>query len=138
MVAPAPQRLNAVRHGLLSRFAVLPWESRDDYDALRLALAGEHGPVGPTEEHLVEELAGIMWRKRRLRLAEIAAYRHELRRNAVFHTEAMTGAALLPLTGRAAARSDLGQALTPAATACGLSDWATEQQEPRTMRGAKE
>ena len=38
----------------------------------------EHGPQGPTEEHLVEELAGIMWRKRRLRLAEAAAHRHGL------------------------------------------------------------
>ena len=33
---------------------------------------------GPTEEHLVEEIAGIMWRKRRLRLAEAAAHRRGL------------------------------------------------------------
>ena len=38
----------------------------------------EHAPRGPTEEHLVEELAGILWRKRRLRLAEAAAHRHGL------------------------------------------------------------
>ena len=30
----------------------------------------EHRPHGPTEEHLVEEIAGILWRKRRLCLAE--------------------------------------------------------------------
>jgi hypothetical protein len=40
----------------------------------------EHGPQGPTEEHLVEELAGILWRKRRLRLAEGAAHRRGLDR----------------------------------------------------------
>ena len=34
------------------------------------ALAGKHTPQRPTEEHLVEELAGIVWRKQRLRLAE--------------------------------------------------------------------
>jgi hypothetical protein len=43
-----------------------------------VALAAEHAPQGPTEEHLVEELAGILWRKRRLRLAEAAAHRRGL------------------------------------------------------------
>jgi len=38
----------------------------------------EHAPQGPTEEHLVEELAHIIWRKRRLRLAEAAAHRRAL------------------------------------------------------------
>jgi hypothetical protein len=42
------------------------------------ALVAEHQPSGPTEEHLVEELAGILWRKRRLRLAEAAAIRQGL------------------------------------------------------------
>jgi hypothetical protein len=42
------------------------------------ALVAEHGPHGPTEEHLVEEIAGILWRKRRLRLAEAAAHRRGL------------------------------------------------------------
>jgi hypothetical protein len=36
-------------------------------------LVAEHGPHGPTETHLVEE-TGILWRKRRLRLAEAAAH----------------------------------------------------------------
>jgi hypothetical protein len=35
-------------------------------------------PEGPTEEHLVEELAGVLWRKRRLRLAEAATFHREL------------------------------------------------------------
>jgi hypothetical protein len=42
------------------------------------ALVAEHAPLGPTEEHLVEKLAGILWRKRRLRLAEAAAHRRGL------------------------------------------------------------
>jgi type I restriction-modification system DNA methylase subunit len=63
-------RFNALRHGVLSRYTVLPWENADEYQAIVAALVAEHAPQGPTEEHLVEEIAGIMWRKRRLRLAE--------------------------------------------------------------------
>jgi hypothetical protein len=71
-------RFNALRHGVLSRYTVLPWEDVDEYDALVAGLGAEHAPQGPTEEHLVEELAGILWRKRRLRLAEAAAHRRGL------------------------------------------------------------
>ena len=71
-------RFNALRHGVLSRYTVLPWEDGAEYQALVAALAAEHAPQGPTEEHLVEELAGILWRKRRLRLAEAAAHRRGL------------------------------------------------------------
>jgi hypothetical protein len=69
---------NALRHGVLSRYTVLPWECADEYRAVVEALVAEHGPQGPTEEHLVEEIAGILWRKRRLRLAEAAAHRRGL------------------------------------------------------------
>ncbi|MEQ8652423.1 MAG: hypothetical protein RIC87_08165 [Kiloniellales bacterium] len=71
-------RFNAVKHGLLSRYTVLPWEDGVAYAALHNALLAEHAPLGPTEEHLVEELAGILWRKRRLRMAEAAAFRRGL------------------------------------------------------------
>jgi hypothetical protein len=71
-------RFNALRHGVLSRYTVLPWEDEGEYRALLDALVAEHAPQGPTEEHLVEELAGILWRKRRLRLAEAAAYHRGL------------------------------------------------------------
>jgi hypothetical protein len=71
-------RFNAPRHGVLSRYTVLPWESADEYQAIVAALVAEHAPQGPTEEHLVEKIAGIMWRKRRVRLAEAAAHRRGL------------------------------------------------------------
>jgi len=67
-------RFNAMKHGLLSRYTVLPWEDLEEYQNLVASLSAEHMPDGPTEEHLVEELAGILWRKRRLRLAETAAF----------------------------------------------------------------
>ena len=56
-------RFNALRHGVLSRYTVLPWENADEYRAVVEGLVAEHGPHGPTEEHLVEEIAGILWRK---------------------------------------------------------------------------
>jgi hypothetical protein len=80
-------RFNALRHGVLSRYTVLPWENADEYCALVAALAAEHAPQGPTEEHLVEELVGILWRKRRLRLAEAAAHRRGLDRTLASYRE---------------------------------------------------
>lgn len=71
-------RFNALRHGVLSRYTVLPWEDADEYNGLVAGLVAEHAPHGPTEKHLVEELAGIVWRKRRLRLADAAAHRRGL------------------------------------------------------------
>lgn len=78
-------RFNALRHGILSRYTVLPWEDGREYHELLDAFAAEHQPRGPTEEHLVEELAGIVWRKRRLRLAEAASHRHGLNRTLAPH-----------------------------------------------------
>jgi hypothetical protein len=73
-------RFNALRHGVLSQHTVLPWEDREEYVRLVEALLTEHKPQGPTEEHLVEELAGVIWRKRRLRLGERAAHHRALKR----------------------------------------------------------
>ena len=75
-------RFNALQHGVLSKHTVLPWEDREEYDALLDAVVTEYRPQGPIEEHLVEELAGIIWRKRRLRLGEKAAYTRALKRAA--------------------------------------------------------
>jgi hypothetical protein len=66
-------RLNALRHGVLSRYTVLPREDEHAYKTLLEALVAEHKPQGATEEHLVEELAGAIWRKRRVRLGERAS-----------------------------------------------------------------
>jgi len=73
-------RFNALRHGVLSQHTVLPWEDGAEYSTLLEALVAEHKPQGPTEEHLIEELAGVIWRKRRLRLGECAVHHHALKR----------------------------------------------------------
>ncbi|MDR2166067.1 MAG: hypothetical protein LBO79_10735 [Zoogloeaceae bacterium] len=63
-------RFNAVKHGILSRLVVLAHEEHAEFDDLLAALLAEHRPAGMTEQHLVEELAAIIWRKRRVLLAE--------------------------------------------------------------------
>jgi hypothetical protein len=42
-------------------------------------LTTEYSPAGPTERHLVEELATVMWRQQRVLLAEAACYRRGLK-----------------------------------------------------------
>jgi hypothetical protein len=120
-------RFNALRHGVLSRHTVLPWEDRIEYQALLDALMAEHAPDGPTEEHLIEELAGIIWRKRRLRMAEAAVYREKIRNDATGYQtpENLIGAALLPITGSADHKANVAQALT--ATARDLRDVKRDQ-----------
>ena len=75
----AAVRYNAMTHGVLSQLVVLPHEDKDAFHDLLSSLTLEHQPNGPTEGHLVEELAGIMWRKRRILLAEGAKVNKGLR-----------------------------------------------------------
>lgn len=63
-------RFNAMKHGILSRLVVLAHEDAGEFSDLMAALIEEHRPAGITEQHLIEELAAIIWRKRRVLLAE--------------------------------------------------------------------
>ena len=85
-VAPAgnydPVRFNAMKHGILSKLAVLAHEDHAEFSGLLAALIEEHRPAGMTERHLIEELATIIWRKRRVLLAEGAKINEGLK-NAV-------------------------------------------------------
>ena len=81
---PMPQgyelvRYNAMKHGILSRYTVLNHESHEDYESLVNSLMDEHLPAGATEQHLIEELASIIWRKRRVLQAEGASINRSLR-----------------------------------------------------------
>jgi hypothetical protein len=107
-----------------------PWEDAAEYDDFLAALTAEHAPCGPTEEHLVEELAGILWRKRRLRLAEAAAHRHGLKealshsgrtaKTAVVHIDATDGS------------EDVGEAVR--ATAADTEEDVRDTQEDEAMK----
>lgn len=72
-------RFNAMQHGILSRYVVLSHEDGSEYQVLLSALLEEHQPAGMTEVHLVEELAGIIWRKRRVLQAEGASINQGLK-----------------------------------------------------------
>ena len=71
--------LNAIQHGILSKHLLLQSEDPSEYAALLEGLRQEYIPGSVTEQHLVEELAGIMWRKRRLRIGEVAHYQRTLK-----------------------------------------------------------
>jgi hypothetical protein len=128
-------RFNALRHGVLSRYTVLPWENSDEYRAVMEALVAEHVPQGPTEEHLVEEIAGIVWRKRRLRLAEAAAHRRGLEDTLEPHREtAKAAVAHLDLSAQSESASDAVHA-TAADTDEDMAD--VEADEAMTRRALK-
>lgn len=74
-----PVRYNAMKHGILSRLAVLAHEDAGEFADLLAALIEEHNPAGMTERHLIEELAAIIWRKRRVLLAEGATINRGLK-----------------------------------------------------------
>jgi hypothetical protein len=83
--APTPYevvRFNALKHGLLSRYTVLSHESHADYESLVNSLMDEHLPAGATEQHLIEELASVIWRKRRVLQAEGATINKGLKESA--------------------------------------------------------
>jgi hypothetical protein len=125
-------RFNALRHGVLSKYTILPWEDEAEYQGLLAALVVEHAPEGPTEEHLVEELAGIIWRKRRVRMAEAAIYREKIRQQASDYIgpNRVASAALLPLTGDPESRASI-----PHAIAASAADTARELRDAKRDQG---
>ena len=88
-----PVRFNATKHGILSRLAVLAHEDHAEFDDLLAALLDEHRPAGMTERHLIEELATIIWRKRRVLLAEGAKINEGLKSAASSSKSVMASAA---------------------------------------------
>jgi hypothetical protein len=102
-------RFNATRHGILARATVLAWEDQAEFDRLHQDLLDEHQPVGPTEEHLVEEIASTLWRKRRARLAEGALHNRSLHHASEFPTKTISSALLS--AGHKPGKLDLRDAL---------------------------
>ena len=99
-------RFNAMKHGILSRYTVLSHEDGGEYQVLLSALLEEHQPEGMTEVHLVEELAGIIWRKRRVLQAEGANINQGLK-GAAKNSESVIPAAAPFETGLTGKNTDL-------------------------------
>jgi hypothetical protein len=67
---------NALKHGICStHILVSPGESRTEYDTLLSGLCEHFKPIGTLEEILVEKLAVLIWRYRRLIYTEAAEIR---------------------------------------------------------------
>lgn len=126
-----PVRFNAMKHGILSNLVVLAHEDYAEFADLLAALLDEHRPAGMTERHLIEELAAIIWRKRRVLLAEGAKINEGLKSAANSSKSVMSSAApfqrgmsnettdvrdLLDLTPEDVAESQRSAALDLAAT----------------------
>jgi hypothetical protein len=59
---------NALKHGAFSRELILPGESKKEYEFLLAELEAEYSPSGPSEIYLVNHLASLLWRERRLQV----------------------------------------------------------------------
>jgi hypothetical protein len=62
--------MNALKHGLTSTKIVLPGEDPAEFVSFRDRLVSEQAPVGELETQLAHELAGALWRLRRIRAYE--------------------------------------------------------------------
>jgi hypothetical protein len=68
----ARSRLNSRKHGLTAKMLIIVGERPDDFDELRSDLMDEYDPQSALECELVERLAGILWRLRRVPFFEAA------------------------------------------------------------------
>ena len=64
---------NSTIHGLRGKRVLLNYEDPDEYDQLGRELMESFRPVGPVEQHCVEQVRDAMWRIRRAGNAEQAA-----------------------------------------------------------------
>ena len=70
----------AVKHGAYSATAVLPGESRAEFEKLHRDLIAEFGPSGVLEDDIVMTIARFVWRKQNLttlRVAKLAESRRD-------------------------------------------------------------
>lgn len=68
----ARSRYNSWTHGLASRKLIAPGEWFEDFDELQTKLIDEYAPRSTVEIELIQRLAGILWRLRRIPMFEIA------------------------------------------------------------------
>jgi hypothetical protein len=66
---------NALKHGIFSKMVLLKGEPQSDFDSLLTGLRDDLRPDGMLEKILVEKLVSLIWRQRRLLMAEGAEIR---------------------------------------------------------------
>src|SRR3712207_9186034 len=67
-------RLNALKHGLLSREILLPGEDEAALQELGERLRAELQPIGELEDLLVDRIISLFWRLRRLGRVEAGTF----------------------------------------------------------------
>jgi hypothetical protein len=70
----AVSRRNALKHGLTARSLIIEGEKSKQFEALRDELIDTYKPQGVVEDHLVDMMAGLLWRLRRAPSLEAAAF----------------------------------------------------------------
>lgn len=68
----ARSRMNGVKHGLTAKQIVIGDEDPDELESLRADLDIEFEPRGRLHHELVDHLAGLLWRRRRMHALEAA------------------------------------------------------------------
>ena len=71
--------LNSFRHGILSRFLVLPGESPELFEDQFNEFMEEHQPRTLTERALVEDMVTSWWRKQRIWGLESARIQYQVK-----------------------------------------------------------
>ena len=74
-VTKKQKKSGRIAHGLYAKDVLLPWDDREQFDALHNDLKKEFFPSGPSEEECVLDLAQLFWQKRtlwRLRTATVS------------------------------------------------------------------
>lgn len=66
---------NAIRHGIFSDKLVLPHESEEEFQDFHAELVENLKPIGVIELSLIVTITDILWKQRRLRLAEASNLR---------------------------------------------------------------
>src|SRR6187402_954015 len=73
----AASKLNAVKHGILSREVLVSGEDHQELTALQEWFDGDLQPVGPMEVMLVGQIVATHWRLRRVLAAESGEIKRE-------------------------------------------------------------
>jgi hypothetical protein len=66
------RKLNATKHGIFSAAAVIKSESQEEFQSLQEGFRASLRPEGVLEDTLVEKLATLFWRYRRLLGSEVS------------------------------------------------------------------
>ena len=98
MHTPANRIHPALKHGAYAATAVLPGESRAAFEKLHRDLVAEHAPSGVHEEHIVMNMARLIWRNDNLGTLCIAE-RAQSRCSAIY--EKLNAESSIPTVGAA-------------------------------------